>query len=46
MLAVDSTAYLNMALNNDIMGRLHAVILTERAEDIKEAVWALGNIAG
>ena len=46
MLAIDSSEYLNMALNNDILDRLHAVILTERAAEIKEAVWALGNIAG
>ena len=46
VLAIDSNAYLQMALNNDILDRLHAVIITEQANDIKEAVWALSNMAG
>lgn len=46
VLAIDSVAYLQMALNADVIERLHSVILTERVDDVRESVWALSNIAG
>ena len=45
LLSSDSDFYIRQIIDEDILDRLHAIILTERPDEIKEALWGLSNIA-